>query len=129
MTASGTFDITSTPEPPFDSTDGVLLGRMTFDKVFHGALQGTSVMHMTYSRTPVESSAGYVGVERIAGTLDDRPGSFILLHTGITVDGDTDLTLSIVPDSGTGQLAGITGTMTIEHDEAGHHYVLSYEVK
>lgn len=127
ISATGTFDITSRPEPPFWSFDGVLLGRMEFDKVFHGSLTATSIVYMTYVRTPVESSAGYVAVEWVTGEIDGRSGSFAFLHNGVTTGGDLSLSVAIVPDSGTGELSGIRGSMAIENDAGEHSYTLQYE--
>ncbi len=126
--ASGSFEITSTPEPPFDSTNNVLLGRMTFVKEFQGPLVGSSTVHMTYARTPKDSSAGYVAVEKITGTLEERSGSFVVMHTGVTADGNLDLTIAIVPDSGTGDLTGVSGSMTIENNDGAHTYTLNYQL-
>lgn len=126
-TAAGKFDIEPRPEPPFSTENGVMLGRMEFDKTFHGPLQGTSVVHMTYARTPVESSAGYVAVERIEGELGGRSGSFVVLHNAVQTSGDVNLSVSIVPDSGTGDLEGITGTMVLNAD-GEHTYQIEYEL-
>ena len=126
--ATGTFEITPTPEPPFFADDGISLGRVQFDKVLHGALEGTSTVHMTYARTPVESSAGYVAVERITGTLDGREGSFVVLHTGLSTADGQNLDVSIVPDSGTAALQGISGSMTIEVMDDGHRYTIDYQL-
>lgn len=125
---TGTFDVSTRPEPPFSSEDGVLLGRMEFDKVFQGALEATSVVYMTYARTPIESSAGYVAVERIVGTLDGRTGSFVVLHTGLMDEGELSLDVPIVAKSGTGELANITGYMTIEESDGEHRYTVEYEL-
>lgn len=126
-TAAGKFDIVPRPQPPFSTEDGVMLGRMEFDKTFHGPLQGTSVVHMTYARTPVESSAGYVAVERISGELDGRTGTFVVLHNAVQTSSDMNLNVSIVPDSGTGELAGIAGTMVLNAD-GEHTYRIDYEL-
>lgn len=128
QTAAGTFEMTSTADPPFSTEDGILLGRMTFDKVFAGDLEGTSTVHMTYARTPVETSAGYVAVERIVGSLGGHDGSFVVLHTGVSSGRDQSLTVSIVPDSGTAALQGISGSMTIDVVDGGHEYTLDYEL-
>lgn len=128
VAAAGTFDIASRPEPPFATEAGVLLGRMELDKVFHGHLKGTSVVYMTYARTPVDTSAGYVAVERIAGSLHGRQGSFVVLHTGLAHSGDSSLEVSIVPNSGTEELTGITGTMEIDEAAGGHSYTLDYRL-
>lgn len=126
--AVGTFDTTSRPEPPFAAESGVLLGRMQIDKVFQGQLEGTGAVQMMYVRTPVEASAGYVAVERITGSLDGRQGSFVVLHVGVARSGDSSLEVSIVPDSGTNQLAGITGSMAISEVAGEHRYTLDYQL-
>jgi hypothetical protein len=123
---SGSFDITRTAEPPFDTADGVVLGRMRFDKTFHGPLAATSVVHMTSAMTAVKGSAGYVAVERITGSLDGKAGSFVVLHTGLMDRGAPSLTITVVPDSGTGELVGLAGEMAIEIVEGKHHYRMSY---
>lgn len=128
MIASGTFEVTPTPEPPLDTADGVIVGRMTFAKTFQGAVQATSTVHMTYARTPTDSSAGYVAVEKIDGEVDGRVGSFVVMHTGVMAGGDLNLVVAIVPDSGTGNLAGISGTMTIDDSDGGHSYALEYQL-
>lgn len=127
-TASGTFEMTSTAEPPLLEDDGIVLGRMTFEKVFRGGLIGTSTVHMTYARTPVETSAGYVAIERIAGTLGGCEGSFMVLHTGVSSNRGQSLEISIVPDSGTGDLRGISGSMNITIVDGGHEYTVDYEL-
>ncbi|MCB0871740.1 MAG: DUF3224 domain-containing protein [Actinobacteria bacterium] len=124
--AAGTFEITSTPEPPLSTDDGILIGRMTFEKVFSGGLEGTSTVHMTYARTPVETSAGYVAVERVIGSLGGREGSFVVLHTGLSTGDAQSLALTIVPDSGTHALQGIAGSMTIEVVDGIHEYTVDY---
>ena len=123
---SGSFDITRTAEPPFDTADGVVLGRMRFDKTFRGPLEATSVVHMTSAMTPVKGSAGYVAVERITGSLEGEAGSFVVLHTGLMDRGAPSLTITVVPDSGTGALVGLAGEMAIEIVEGEHRYRMSY---
>lgn len=123
---SGSFDITRNAEPPFDTADGVVLGRMRFDKTFHGPLAATSVVHMTSAMTAVKGSAGYVAVERITGSLEGKAGSFVVLHTGLMDRGAPSLTITVVPDSGTGELVGLAGEMAIEIVEGEHRYRMSY---
>lgn len=125
-TVSGSFDITRTAEPPFDAADGVVLGRMRFDKTFRGALEATSVVHMTSAMTSVKGSAGYVAVERITGSLAGKAGSFVVLHTGLMDRGAPSLTITVVPDSGTGELVGLAGEMAIEIVEGEHRYRMTY---
>ncbi len=126
MNVTGTFEISMKAEPPYDTVDGVNLGRASFDKRFSGPLQATSVVQMLSARTPVENSAGYVAVERIVGMLEGRSGSFVVLQTGLMNRGEQSLTITIVPDSGTGELAGISGKMNIRIVDRQHHYELEY---
>lgn len=124
----GTFTITSKPEPPFETSDGVVLGRITFEKLFVGPLEATSTVWMTYARTPTEGSAGYVALERVVGSLDGRVGSVIFQHSGVMDGGVTSLSLTVVPGSGTGQLVGLRGRMEIQVIDGVHHYVFEYEL-
>ncbi len=120
--ARGAFDVKLTPQ----STDPVL-GRMTADKQYHGDLDGTGTGEMLTGMTPVKDSAVYVAVERVTGTLNGRRGSFILSHIGTMNRGAQQLSITIVPDSGTDQLTGITGKMSITIDKDGKHfYALEY---
>jgi hypothetical protein len=128
MIARGTFEITMQAEPPFDTVEGVSLGRASFTKRFAGALEGTSQVHMLASRTTVENSAGYVAIERIVGTLEGRNGSFVVLHRGLMNRGAASLEITVVSDSGTGALAGISGKMDIQRVEGQHRYELDYEL-
>jgi hypothetical protein len=124
-TAKGPFDVTLTPQGA--GTDPTAVGRMTLDKTFHGDLEATSAGEMLAVRTAVAGSAGYVAIERVSGTLAGRTGTFALQHWGIMNNGAPDLRISVVPDSGTGQLAGLTGTMTIDIQPGGKHfYTFSY---
>lgn len=128
MIAKGTFEVKMSGEPPYDVVDGVSLSRASFDKQFTGPLQAESHVQMLAARTSVETSAGYVAVERITGTLEGRSGSFVTLHMGMMNGGTNDLRVMIVPDSGTGQLAGITGTMQIDIVEGQHRYTVDYSL-
>jgi hypothetical protein len=97
---------------------------MTLDKRFHGDLEGTSQGEMLAAMTAVKGSAGYVAIERVTGTLRGRKGTFALQHTGIMNRGTPSLTITVVPDSGTEQLTGLSGTMAIIITADGKH---SYE--
>ena len=121
--ATGTFDVKVTPQASDDKGDGAV-GRMTLDKQFHGDLEGTSKGQMLTAMTAVKGSAGYVAIERVRAVLRGRPGTFALQHTGIMNRGTPSLTITVVPDSGTDQLAGLTGTMAIIIAADGKH---SYE--
>jgi hypothetical protein len=124
----GSFEITMQGEPPYDDVAGVTLSRATFSKRFSGPLEATSTVHMLAARTPVAASAGYVAVERISGALEGRAGTFVVTHVGIMTRGQRSLTVQIVPDSGTGALAGIAGTMDIEVTDGKHVYTLDYRL-
>ena len=126
MHAGGTFDVKLTPQSPEPGADPSL-GRMTIDKQYRGDLEAHSIGQMLTGMTDVKGSAGYVAIERVTGKLHGRSGSFTLQHTGIMAHGDYQLTVTIVPDSGAGELAGIAiiaGSFKFNVDAAGKH---SYE--
>lgn len=125
--ARGTFEVTITPQTPDDpAADASGVGRMTIDKRFHGELEATSTGQMLAVGTQVEGSAGYVAMERVSGTLHGLTGSFALQHNGTMNRGAAQLTVTVVPDSGTGQLVGLAGAMTIEIVEGEHRYDFAY---
>jgi hypothetical protein len=119
MHVSGPFDVkvTAQEEPSPDP----LLGRMTLDKKYHGDLDAVGQGQMLTAGTEVKGSGAYVAIEHVSGTLEGRAGSFVLQHTGIMAQGAPELTINVVPDSGTGQLKGITGKMTITIAAGGKH--------
>lgn len=124
--ANGTFEVKLTPQPADDYFDATTLARLTLDKEFRGDLEGTSKGQMLSAGTPIRNSAGYVAIERVNGTLQGRAGSFILQHSGTMNRGAPSLVVSIVPDSGSGALEGISGTMTIDLSGGKHAYTLDY---
>jgi hypothetical protein len=124
--AEGTFEITVEREPPYETGDGVALARATVTKVFHGELDAKSTVHMLGASTPVQGSAGYVALERVVGKLGTRDGSFVLQHNGWMRDGEQHLTVTVVPDSGTGALKGLSGEMIIRITDGRHQYALDY---
>jgi hypothetical protein len=126
MFAKGTFEVDLHREPPFDTTDGVALSRASLDKRFAGALQGTSKGQMLAAFTPTQGSASYVAIERIEGTLDGKRGTFVAAHIGVMTRGTPSLTIHIVPDSGTGELGGIAGKMSIQIVDGRHFYEMEY---
>lgn len=128
MIVSGRFEITMHPEPPYDDHDGVSLARVRFDKQFSGPLEGTSVVHMIGARTPIAGSAGYVAIERIEGALVGKRGAFVVQHAGLMTRGTPSLSVQIIPDSGTGELTGIAGSMKITNDGGKHTYEIDYEL-
>jgi hypothetical protein len=123
--ASGAFDVKVTPQKDGDE---VTIGRMTLDKQFHGDLEGTGKGVMLAVSTSVKGSAGYVAMEKVTGTLKGRSGSFVLQHSGTMTRGAPQLMVSVVPDSGTGQLLGLTGTMTIKIADGKHSYDFEYSI-
>ena len=121
---SGTFEVKLTPRS--DTADNKTLGRMTIDKRWQGDLEGASKGEMLTAGTGVEGSAGYVAIETMTGTLNGRKGTFILQHNGIMSRGEGQLTIIVVPDSGTDQLAGLAGKMTIKIENGKHFYDFEY---
>ena len=112
--------------PQTDAGADAALGRMTLDKQFHGDLEAVSKGQMLTGMTAVKESAGYVAIEKVSGTLHGRGGSFILQHTGTMTRGVPALTISVVPDSGAGDLAGLAGTMAIIITGGTHAYDFTY---
>ncbi|WP_084963139.1 DUF3224 domain-containing protein [Thermoactinospora rubra] len=131
MTAKGTFDVHDwTPQPPLADHDGISVAHVTLRKTFHGDLTGSSVVHMTIATTPVEDSRSYVAVERVTGTLDGREGTFLLQHSAAMDRGEQTLRISVVPDSGTGELAGLRGVMDIHiAPDGGHSYTFDHNLE
>jgi Protein of unknown function (DUF3224) len=126
--ATGTFEVVMTPQPPYETGDGISLSRITIQKTFQGALQGTSRVEMLAAGTSMPGSAGYVAIERVQGTLDGRTGSFVLQHSGTMNRGAPQLTVSVVPDSGTAQLEGISGIFTIDIRDGKHFFTFDYRL-
>jgi hypothetical protein len=101
---------------------------MSIDKQFHGDLEATSKGEMLAVTTDVKDSAGYVAMERVSGTLGGRSGTFALQHTGTMTRGAPALSVTVVPDSGTGELSGLAGTMTIDIVDGKHLYGFDYTI-
>jgi hypothetical protein len=127
-TAIGTFEVIMNPEPPYDSNEGASIGRASLKKQFKGDLEASSTAEMIGARSEVKGSAGYVAIERVVGTLGGMQGSFVLQHSGTMTRGKGELSVTVVPDSGTGALKLISGTMTIEIIDGKHLYSFAYEV-
>lgn len=119
--ATGTFDVKLNPLAIADTAASALLGRMSIDKQFHGDLEATSKGEMLTGMTAVKNSAGYVAVERVTGTLHGKTGTFILQHSGTMTRGVGVLSVTVVPDSGTDQLVGLTGSLAIIIAPDGKH--------
>ena len=127
-TARGPMDVNMEPEPPFVEQDGLTLSRVLVSKTFHGEVAGTSEAYMIAAYTGTPGSAGYVAIEHFTGSVGGRSGSFVMQHSGTMDRGDAQLTVSIVPDSGSGDLAGISGTLDIKNNDGQHSYVLHYDI-
>ena len=125
MTARGTFDVKVTQQPQDDSAAGPF-GRLFLDKQFHGDLNATSKGQMLAAGTAVEGSGAYVAFELVTGTLNGKKGSFILQHKGTMRKGSYFMNVTVVPDSGTDELSGISGSMTIIIEGGKHSYELEY---
>lgn len=123
--ASGTFEVKLTPQAP-DENGEATLGRMLIDKQFHGDLEAASKGQMLAFGTEVKGSAGYVAIEKVSGTLAGRSGSFALQHSGTMARGEGQLTVTVVPDSGTGELLGLAGRMAIIIADGKHAYEFDY---
>jgi hypothetical protein len=127
-TAKGSFTVKLKPPVEPDVVEGVSLGRMSLDKQFEGDLAGTGQGEMLTALTPVKGSAGYVAIERFIGSLHGRSGSFVFQHTGTMNQGEQSLSITVVPDSGTGALTGISGTFTLQIVGDRHLYEFAYEL-
>jgi Protein of unknown function (DUF3224) len=125
MTARGTFDVKVTQQPQDDSAAGPF-GRLFIDKQFHGDLDAASKGQMLAAFTAVEGSGAYVALELVTGTLNGKRGSFMLQHKGTMRKGAYNMNVTVVPDSGTDELAGISGSMTIIIEGGKHSYVFEY---
>ena len=126
--ASGTFDVKLTPLALDDKAADATLARMSIDKHFHGDLEAASKGEMLSAGTAVKGSAGYVAIERVIGALHGRTGTFVLQHTATMTRGAPQLSVGVVPDSGTGQLAGLAGKMTIQIADGKHSYHFEYTI-
>ena len=123
--ATGTFEVKLTPQETEDKS----LGRMTIEKQWLGDLTGTSKGQMLTGGDPQTGSAGYVAIEKFSGTADGRKGTLILQHSATMIRGKGELTITVVPDSGTGELQGITGELTIRIEGGKHFYDFEYSLK
>ena len=125
MTASGEFDVKLAAQLTQDKS----LGRLLIDKQVRGDLTGSSKGEMLSAATEVKGSAGYVAIEKVTGALQGRSGTFVLQHSGTMNRGDGQLSVTVVPDSGTGELQGIKGRMTIRIAGGKHSYEFEYSIE
>jgi hypothetical protein len=122
--AAGTFEVKITPQQDADSP----VGRMLISKQFHGDLEATSAGQMLAAMSEVKGSAGYVAIEKVTGTLARGTGTFALQHRGVMNRGVAELSVTVIPDSGTGDLAGLSGSMNIIVEAGRHSYEFDYEL-
>lgn len=126
--AAGSFEVNLVPQSLANADAGPLMGRLSINKTFSGGLQATSKGEMLSAGTAVKGSAGYVAMECVTGTLDGKSGSFVLQHSGTMNRGVPQLAVNVVPDSGTDELVGLTGTLGIQVADGKHSYVMDYEI-
>ena len=123
--ATGSFDVKMTPQ----AAANAVVGRFALDKQYYGDLEATAAGEMLTAMTTVKGSAGYVAIEKVAGKLAGRTGSFHLQHTGVMNRGAASLVITVVPDSGTGELAGLAGSVTIKiAPDGAHSYEFDYSL-
>jgi hypothetical protein len=129
MLAVGSFETSTSQATPYGSVEGVVCSRSHWQRRFEGDLAGEGQMEMLGVRTPIPGSAGYVGLERVSAVLHGRRGTFCLLHSARMAPGQRSLVIHIVPDSGTGELRHISGSMEVGVEGGARFYRLSYELK
>jgi hypothetical protein len=126
--ASGTFEVKMQPLGEGDVAAGSSLGRMSLDKQFSGDLQAVGKGEMLAARSDIPTSAAYVAIERVTGTLHGREGSFVLVHKGVMTGQSQRLVIEVVPDTGTGELVGLSGTLGIRIEGGKHYYDFEYQL-
>jgi hypothetical protein len=126
--ASGTFVVKLTPQTPVPDAEDPTVGRMHIDKQFFGDLEAWSKGQMISTMGEVKGSAGYVAIERVHGVLAGHTGTFALQHTGTMDRGKPTLSVSVVPDSGSAGLTGLTGRMDIVIEGGNHSYTFDYDL-
>ncbi|NML31363.1 DUF3224 domain-containing protein [Paraburkholderia antibiotica] len=126
--AKGTFIVSLQPLPFENAPTDAKLGRMSIDKQISGDLVATTQGQMLSAMTDVKGSAGYVAIEQVSGTLAGKQGTFVLQHHGMMNRGASSLSVTVVPDSGTGELSGIDGEFRIEIVDGAHSYEFAYRL-
>jgi hypothetical protein len=126
--ATGSFEVTLQPLPNAEVTADTLFGRLLLTKKFSGDLVASARGQMLSAMTLVKGSAGYVAIDQVTGELDGRKGSFVLQHSGAMNRGKQSLSIMVVPDSGTEDLAGISGTLSINVIDGKHFYDFIYSI-
>jgi hypothetical protein len=125
-TAKGSFEVTMQPLSNAEVSDDATLGRFLLIKKFSGDLVAEARGQMLSAGTAIQGSAGYVAIDQVTGTLAGRAGGFVLQHSGTMNRGVPGLSITVVPDSGTGELAGLSGTLTIRIVDRQHFYEFDY---
>lgn len=126
--ARGTFVVNLVPLSFEGQPEGGKLGRMSIDKKLSGDVVGTTSGQMLSSVTDVKGSAGYVAMERVEGTLNGKQGAFSLQHAGTMNRGVPSISVTVVPDSGTGELVGLSGELHIMATDGEHRYEFTYSL-
>ena len=126
--ATGTFKVRLAPLETYSHEPEAKIARLSIDKTFDGDLAATSRGEMLSGGSPAEGSAGYVAIERVTGTLHGKSGSFLLQHSGTMRPGVQELNVTVIPDSGTGDLGGLEGKMIIEIRDHQHFYSFEYSL-
>jgi len=128
MRVQGSFEVKVTPQTPDNApARSAGLARLSLDKRFHGPLEGSSQGEMLADGDGSKRDGAYVAMERFAGTLDGRTGGFALVHRALMRDRTPEQwTVTVVPGSGTGALAGLEGEMRIRVEDGKHIYALDY---
>lgn len=126
--ATGTFEVKMQPQGDGDVAEGSSLGRMSLDKHFSGDLQAVGKGEMLAARSEVPTSAAYVAIERVTGTLHGLEGSFVLVHRGVMTASDQVLSIEVVPDTGTEALIGLSGKLGIRIEGGKHYYDFEYSL-
>lgn len=124
--ARGSFTVEMKPQADLGAEASVKLARMSLDKRFDGDLQAVGQGEMLTALTPVAGSAGYVAIERVSGSLHGAGGSFVLQHSGTMDRSAQSLSITVMPDSATGALAGLRGRLKIDIVEGRHFYEFEY---
>jgi hypothetical protein len=126
--ASGSFEVSMQPLANSEISADPMLGRFLLNKKFTGDLEASARGHMLSAGTGIKGSAAYVAIDQVTGALDGRKGSFVLQHSGSMKRGAPTLSVMVVPDSGTGELTGLTGTLSINIVEGKHFYDFLYSI-
>ena len=128
MKVSGKFEVKLQPlESYAKGENGITLGRMSIDKTFEGPLSASSKGEMLSVMTATKGSAGYAAIEQVSGILSGKKGSFVFQHNAIMAKGKSSLHIEVVPDSGTEELTGISGEMSIRIENGQHYYDFEYQ--